>query len=233
MREERSPSFGEFVLQLALRSADQGFVRKKLLKKEWVVPLAAPLTFGALVFQTGAVLGYSRAEYEDALGELLGVKSNAGAAGDVLRKALGEFLARSRREPSSLHHVWTDSRFPDTDMTDSRTLEVLAKREIRLGELMEHSLYAVMFGVAYGVNRPDEFENLWIETFETPPDQTEWEQARAAGLAIPERPEIYPLKKAQEDVLAQTAAYASTYRPELLNALELRGFIQEDDGNSG
>jgi hypothetical protein len=227
MAESVPPPFGEFICGLALQSSniDRGYVRKKAFRKEWVVPMGAPMFIASLVFQTAAVLGYTRPN-ADRMAELLGLgrEDESKPYLDAFRTTLSSWLAKSSREPDTLHDVWNLAQFPEIDMREMRTMEMLAKGEVRLGVLLNHARAAATYGVGFGMIHSPRFEELWRRTFETPMPEADWNAARTAGLAIPERQEVYPLAKAQGDTLNQTAAYVRLHRPKLLEPLDLASY---------
>jgi len=57
-----------------------------------------------------------------------------------------------------------------------------------------------------------------------------WYEARAHGLAIPEKPTKISLEEQEGVVLQMVAAYTSEYYPELLDPLDLRCYI-DTEGN--
>lgn len=229
MSQQYVPSLGEFFGQLALKAFDKGYVRKKALRKEWVVPGGAPMVVGALVFQSGAVLGHARQHSADALGRLTGLSGEDSAVplADSLRAVASGLMGKIKREAESLHDVWNLSQFPEVDLRDLTTLQGLTKGEIRLGHLMQILGIAAIYGISFGLGYPDEFEELWHRSFETPVDPANWTEMRSHGLAIPERQELYPLAIAERDNLDQTGAYVRAYRPELLESLNLESYGTE------
>lgn len=221
MAERFVPSFGVFLSRQVLDNFDSSYVRKKRGDEYWV-PAAAPTVVGALVFQTGAVLGHARPDRSDALANLLSLtrENEAVTFENALRALLVNWLARMKGTPQSLQEVWNLTQFPDVDLTDMNTLKGLMKDEIRLGTLFDQAKWAVVYGVAFGMFH-GYFEQLWRNTFETAIDPAKWREMKAAGLDIPEQQELYPLAAATIDTLNQTAAYVRAYRPELLDPLNL------------
>lgn len=226
MAEQQVLTFGEFLGKLALRTFDPSYVRKKLLRKEWVVPAGAPMVVGALVFQQSAVLGYTRSNSAEALASLLGLELNDATTpyADAMRDLVTAWLENLKGTPESLHDVWTGAAFPEVDLASMATWEQMAKGELRVAVLMARLTTAAVYGVAYGMAFGSELEELWRKSFETLRGEGDWKRARSAGLAIPAQQEIYPLADAQTAALHQTALYAREFRPDLLDPLDLTNY---------
>jgi len=76
-------------------------------------------------------------------------------------------------------------------------------------------------GIGFGSSFPELTERMYRNAYEHI-DTGLWSEARAHGLAIPEKPEIVSLEEREATVLQIVAAYASEYYPELLDPLDLR-----------
>ena len=61
-------------------------------------------------------------------------------------------------------------------------------------------------------------------------DTNAWSEARAHGLAIPETPTIISLEEQEKIVLQIVATYASEHYPELLDPLDLNGYLEQAGG---
>ena len=84
-------------------------------------------------------------------------------------------------------------------------------------------------GIGFGSAFPELTEKLYRNTFEKV-DRDSWIEARKYGLAISEEPTIISLEEQEEIVLQMVAAYALEYYPELLDPLDLRGYVAEEKG---
>ena len=76
-------------------------------------------------------------------------------------------------------------------------------------------------GIGFGASFPELTKRMYRNAYEGI-DTHLWSEARAHGLAIPEKPEIVSLEEREATVLQMVAAYASEYYPELLDPLDLR-----------
>ena len=76
-------------------------------------------------------------------------------------------------------------------------------------------------GIGFGGSFPELTERMYRNAYEGI-DTGLWSEARAHGLAIPEKPEIVSLEEREATLLQMVAAYATEYYPELLDPLDLR-----------
>lgn len=79
-------------------------------------------------------------------------------------------------------------------------------------------------GIGFGGSFPELTERMYRNAFENV-DMEAWADARAHGLAISEKPTLLTLEEQEKLVLQMTAVYASEYYPELLDPLDLRGYL--------
>ncbi len=71
-------------------------------------------------------------------------------------------------------------------------------------------------GIGFGISFPELTEKMYRNALENI-DTDAWANARAHGLAIPEKPTTISLEEQEEIVLEMVAAYTSEYYPELLD----------------
>jgi hypothetical protein len=83
-------------------------------------------------------------------------------------------------------------------------------------------------GIGFGSSFPELTEKMYRNAFENI-DMDAWADARAHGLAIPEKPTKISLEEQEEIALQMVAAYASEYYPELLDTLDLRGYLEQEE----
>jgi len=79
-------------------------------------------------------------------------------------------------------------------------------------------------GVGFGSSFPELTEKMYINTYEKV-NLDNWARGVAAGIDIPAQPEIVSLEEREEAVLLIVAVYTADYYPELLDPLDLRGYI--------
>lgn len=218
MTEGYQFSFGEFIF----RMFSDGFIRKGMFGKASVVR-GAPIFAGVIVFQTGALLGRARAEKADDLGRLLRLTVGPPATSmDGALNALAEgWRGRSKAAPNTLMDVWVGCEFPNIDLTDPSVMKHLAGTDSNLEPVLKRVEWAATLGVAYGRRFPDELVQLWRQSYEQVMDRGSWDRARAAGVDLPEKQDTQPLAEAEALILRQTSAYAQSYRPELVQPLDL------------
>jgi len=82
-------------------------------------------------------------------------------------------------------------------------------------------------GVGFGISFPELTEKMYRNSYENI-DMDMWSKHRAHGLAIPEKPTIISLEEQEKTVVQMVAAYASEYYPELLDPLDLRGYLDAE-----
>ncbi|HEX74043.1 MAG TPA: hypothetical protein G4N93_02720 [Dehalococcoidia bacterium] len=81
-------------------------------------------------------------------------------------------------------------------------------------------------GIGFGSSFPELTEKMYKNSYEDI-DMDVWAKHRAHGLVIPEEPTPISLEEQEKIVLQIVAAYASKCYPELLDALDLRGYVEE------
>lgn len=82
-------------------------------------------------------------------------------------------------------------------------------------------------GIGFGSSFPELTEKMYRNAFENI-DMDLWSKHRAHGLAIPEKPTIISLEEQEEIVLQMVATYTSEFYSELLDPLDLRGYIDTE-----
>jgi len=86
-------------------------------------------------------------------------------------------------------------------------------------------------GIGFGSFFPELTERMYKNAYENV-DMDKWAEARKMGVDIPQKPDIVSLEEREEIVLQMVAAYTSEFYPELLDPLDLRGYVEERHGNS-
>ncbi len=81
-------------------------------------------------------------------------------------------------------------------------------------------------GIGFGSFFPELTERMYKNAFENV-DMDMWANARKMGVDIPEKPDYIPLEEREELILTATASYVAELYPELLDPLDLRGYIEE------
>jgi hypothetical protein len=87
-------------------------------------------------------------------------------------------------------------------------------------------------GVGFGSSFPALAEKMYRNAHESI-NIDKWSYARAHGLAIPEKPTIVTLEERERVILLTVAVYTSLYHPELLDPLDLRGYVEEGGQTNG
>ncbi len=80
-------------------------------------------------------------------------------------------------------------------------------------------------GIGFGSLFPELTERMYRNACENI-DMDEWTKARKYGVDIPEKPDIVTLEEREESILGIVAAYTAEFYPELLDPLDLRGYLE-------
>ena len=80
-------------------------------------------------------------------------------------------------------------------------------------------------GIGFGSVFPELTERMYRNAIEHI-DMDRWSEARSYGVTLPEKPTIISLEEQEDIVLSMVAAYVSEYYPELLDPLDLRGYLE-------
>jgi len=192
-------------------------VEKRLLGGYQVRYLPFLWTAGFWVFLKGVVLGHALRDRIEVVARLL----TAEGAERKMAQGLGEIARRMVEDygslPESFFDFWLKTEAREAYDKDLHTLKRLYNRKERLGLMLPLLSYWCWEGVGFGVTYADHAEKMWRTNFEIVDDEREkkWQRARAAGLDLPEVPDILPLAEMESIVLEQTREYARTYFPEL------------------
>jgi hypothetical protein len=81
-------------------------------------------------------------------------------------------------------------------------------------------------GIGFGGFFPELTERMYKNAYENV-DMDMWTTARKMGVDIPEKPDYIPLEEREKPILTTTAVYAAEFYPELLDPLDLRGYLEE------
>jgi len=207
--------------------------------------------FQAIQFQyeSGAVLGRAKRDKLSALKKLLVIPGYTAAdvmemAQDTAKKRLTDFKKDSGNEPETFSDFLYWKMFESaigqsiTDCAEAylhgnkKILKMIDKKANEKVPLPEADYPLSIFGyegVGFGSSFPELTEKMYRNATENI-DMDKWSKARAYGLAIPEKPDIVSLEEREEALLQIVAAYTAEFYPELLDPLDLRGYI-DTEGN--
>ena len=194
-------------------------VEKRLLGGYQVRYLPFLWTAGLWVFLKGVVLGRALRDRIEVVARLLAEEGAEAkmvqGLGEVARKMVEEYGSL----PESFFDFWLKTAAPKGhDYSDLNTLKRLYNRKERLGAMLPWLSMWCWEGIGFGITYPDYVEQMWKANYETA-DRQRWQQARAAGVDLPEQPETLPLDEMERIVLEETREYARRYFPELVEAI--------------
>lgn len=192
----------------------------------------------SFLYESGAILGRARRNKLSILEKMLvvGVPQPGTEPIKYLRelakKRLDTFRSEVGKEPDTFFEFIRDRELESAiglSLTDSLEAYIGGNKEIMkaLNEkvpLVRAEPFIKAFGlegIGFGGSFPKLTERMYRNAYEGI-DTDLWSEARAHGLAIPEKPAIVSLEEREETMLQMVAAYASEYYPELLDPLDLR-----------
>jgi len=192
------------------------------------------------MYETGAILGRVRRDKLTTLVKILPVV--AGQEGSCLlslkedaQKRLDKFKREHGKEPESFEQFIFDSERTKMMITNPKELRDKAPPE---------DVYAIFErwgagGIGFGSSFPELTEKMYRNYYESTVDKETWAWWGASGLNLPKKPtalaglnadlkKLFPVAKLKEregQILQIVAAYTSEYYPELLDPLDLRGYL--------
>lgn len=105
-------------------------------------------------------------------------------------------------------------------------LRKLWGHELALDDAYRNILGCGPFGLGFGSSFPELTVRMYRNTYENiNVNMKEWAEARSYGLNIPEEPDIIPLEEREKEILQNVAGYTAEFYPELLDSLDLRGYL--------
>jgi len=107
----------------------------------------------------------------------------------------------------------------------TKQVEKLSKHKLPLDFADQKLQMTVSEGIGFGIEYPDLTERMYREANENI-DRKSWDEARQAGLDIPQNPEVITLEEQEDIALSMVATYAREYHPHLVTPLDLDGYIE-------
>jgi hypothetical protein len=194
-------------------------IEKRLFGGYQVGYLRFLFTVDFWVFLKGVALGHVLCNKVKVVARLLASEGGEKEVAQDLGEGAGKMVDAYGGLPESFLDFWLRTAAPKgVDYSDQDALKRLGRRKERLGIMLPWLNFSVIAGAAFGVTYPDRVEQIWKANFETA-DHKKWQQARTAGVDLPEQPDILPLSEMESIVLEQTREYARAYLPELVESL--------------
>ena len=224
-------------------------VRKKLFRKRYITMFYYSRT---LVFQyeTGALLGRAMRHKLDILHKMLvrpGTDINRSIAfiQSEAKVRLKKFTEEKGKEPDTFNDfialkeleeaakvmglsIDEDAYYQDPK-SHLKNLGKLYGHELALDDVYKNILNCGLYGIGFGSSFPELTVKMYKNTYENIDiNMKEWAEARSYGLNIPEKPDFIPLEEREREILAIVAGYTGEFYPELLDPLDLRGYIDTE-----
>jgi len=176
---------------------------------------------GLAVYEQGAVLGRARRAQMVTLAKLLAEPGRERDACDALIASAKQDVEEYDHPPERFVEFFASTiAKPFASYRDPDTLKKMAKEQVRLGQVLEWIDMWFLSGIGLGLALPELVETMWRNSYETS-DRRAWQQARQAGLDIPEHDTPLSLEDMEQVVLSQVAEYAREYVPEVVEPLGL------------
>lgn len=193
---------------------------KGLFSKKPNLSMMSAFYSGLAVYQQGAVLGYARNSQMETLATLFATSGNEKDACDALIEASKEDVAEYGRPDNFIDFFTSTCAKQFASFRNLDAIKEMSKEQVRLGIALGWIDYWFLAGVGVGLAFPELVKTMWHNGYEAV-DPESWEQARRAGLDIPERQTPLPLEEMEKVVLSQAAEYAHQYFPEVIGPLRL------------
>lgn len=198
---------------------------KGLFSKKPNLSLLSTLYSGVAVFEQGAVLGYARNTEMETLAKLFTYPGQEKEACNAFIEATKENIEGYGHPPESFVDFFSKTVGAGLftsyhDLSYPETLKQLSNNQVRLGMVLDWMDTWFSAGIGLGLAFPDLVKSMWQNSYETV-DPERWEQARRAGLHIPEHQTPLSIEEMEKVVLSQAAEYAREYFPEVIGPLRL------------
>ncbi len=222
-----------------------GFLGTAPVKKLTKTPLlGAPyILFGNLceiqgyLYICGAILGHAKRSELSILAKMLAIPGSEDKYMNWLQEQasqrLNKFINEVGREPDTFHEFILFKELATAAGVGMKDwFKACADRNTSAMKLLEAKMplekadYIKMFGmegIGFGSFLPELTETMYRNMENV--DMDVWSEMKVVGFNLPEEPTPISLEEQEKIVLQTVAAYASEYYPELLDPLDLRGYI--------
>lgn len=185
------------------------------------------LLVASFLYESGAILGRAKRDNINELAKMVSVPGREEEFMNWLQEQAKKRLEKIGEEPNSFYLFFVSGELEKLGLSLSSDLRVLKKafEEKWPFEKLEPFIKAFgIDGIGFGSSFPELTEKIYRNAHESI-DSDIWSEARAYGVDIPEKPERISLEEREEIVLQMVAAYTSEFYPELLDSLDLRGYL--------
>jgi len=207
-------------------------VKRRLFGASYI-RLGSFLVVSSLLYETGAILGRARSDKLALLAKVFPAdpgkeESFINELQKEARKRLEEYKSEFKEEPSSFIRYFYLIGIKKLGLDPSDTpFKTLKKAFAEKGPIIQFGPYIRAFGlqgVGFGSLFPQLTEKMYRNAYQSDALDV-WSEAKAHGLSIPK--EFIPMNFEEQEkaVLKQVATFVSGYYPELLDPLDLRGYL--------
>jgi len=224
-------------------------LNKSLLGGRW---LTLYNFFASLSFQyeSGALIGRAMSNKMNILEKMLGDPTAVGEIvqplKDAAKKRLDEFRRDVGKEPETFQEFILERELEqsglkrlmdDAVLSIATHFETRKRREKALKAFLEKvpfekaypDLYFFgMLGIGFGSSFPELTEIMCKNHYDQKIDMDEWSFWRAHGLDISEVPDLLSFEEREKALLGIVAGYTAEFYPELLDPLDLRGYLDAE-----
>lgn len=218
-KQQEIPTLAEaFMVPLA-----QPYIKKPLFGKRRL-PLAAFLTVGGFLFETGAVLGYAFKDRQLAFEKVIGLPEAPGQLVRFMRLKAKERMAEGKSQDDSLAlfvykthvarlgHPMNWSSIKEME----RFTDWLSKQSLDLDAASSGLQILFYEGVGYGFEFPEDTQQTWKASYETRENILTWREAYQYGVVhIPEPPPIQTWDERVSELKDALKGYIAEFKPTL------------------
>lgn len=204
----------------------------------------------SLLYMTGAILGYARRNYLNILVKMLvipgtDINKQIKYWQNTVKERLEKFSNETGREPDTFDELILYKGLEDAlkvegielspteaceaySQGDKKVVNVFHKKvTLEKAQLSIQTLQ--IEGIGFGSFFPELTERMYQRAFRNDIDEMDtWTRTWAHGLNISKELAPMSLEKGEKEILKMVASYASKYYPELLDPLDLRGYIDTE-----
>ena len=194
-----------------------------------------------LQYECGAILGRARRDKLDILEKMLLIPGTKGklmklcvVLQGLAKERLNGFRQDISREPETFQEFILVRAFENKglsltgwsgDEKETKKITEACDEKVPLEKAEPEIKMYGLEGIGFGSSLPELTEKIYRNACENVGVDV-WSEARAHGLAVPEQRRILSLEEQEETVLQMVASYTSEYYSELLDPLDLRGYLK-------
>lgn len=181
------------------------------------------LTVCSHLYENSALLGRAMRDKLLVLEQMLGTPKQPGILLQQLQRMANDRLTSFGGHPPSFFSFFIDTELRKLGLSLAPSHPEVLRRfgeKLSLEAVNLPIQFSALEGIAFGAEFPDLTERMYRD-FHEKIDRGAWDEARAAGLSLPDAPTVISLEEQEQTVLKLVAAYATEYRPDLVARLGL------------